>query len=373
MLVGKGTPERGGIPAFIEGLRASRLADDFRLDFLNVSRPGARAGGRASLGNLARTLRDVVSVLRRARRADVVHIHSALAPGVTLARAGLFAWAARLAGAGVVVHAHGGRIERWLAGPRRVALARVALGGAHAVVAVSRGAHGALVPSVRRVRLVRNGVDLDRFARRADPRAPATQPCVLFVGGLTARKGVLELFAASAALRGRGMSHRLVLAGGTPDEGAEAERDVREHAPPDAELLGPVAADRVVELLAEADVFCLPSWWEAMPLSILEAMAAGVPVVATAVGDVPEMLDAGAGLVVTPKDRDALTDALAELLVSPERRAAMAAAARARVETEYPLERTLSELASIYVEVLTRTGGRDGRRRARRGGAGVRE
>lgn len=269
LLVGKGPPEVGGIPAFLEALRSSSLAERFDLRFLNLARGGARAGGRASLANLARSATDAAAVFRAARDADLVHVHSALAPGVTLLRAGLLVSAGRAAGAKVVLHAHGGRIQLWLEGERRLRLARAALRPAHAVVAVSRGAQNALAPARPDVVLVRNGVDLTRFRPRGEgsPPEPGGPPTVLFVGGLTPRKGVLDLFAASDALLARGIDHRLVLAGGIPDEGPEAERAVRDAVPAQARLLGPVAPDHVAELLQSADVFCLPSWWEAMPLA----------------------------------------------------------------------------------------------------------
>jgi glycosyltransferase involved in cell wall biosynthesis len=82
----------------------------------------------------------------------------------------------------------------------------------------------------------------------------------------------------------------------------------------------------VPAMLAAADVLVQPSHADAMPLTVLEAMAVGVPIVATAVGDVPAMLAGRAGLTVAAEDREALETALAELLADPARRAEMGAA-----------------------------------------------
>ena len=123
------------------------------------------------------------------------------------------------------------------------------------------------------MRLVTNGVDVDRFAG-AVPREPrGATPRVLFVGGLTTRKGILDLGAASEALRERGVGHELWIAGGVPDEGDEAHDGVLRDLPSDARLLGAVAPEDVAAVYASCDVFCLPSWWEAMPLTVLEAQA----------------------------------------------------------------------------------------------------
>ena len=108
LLVGKGAPDRGGIPTFLETLRGGPLAQEHDLRFLNVAHAGVPEGGRATVGNIRRTVRDAVAVWRAARGRDVVHIHSALAPAVTVLRAALLAVAGRARGSAVVIHAHGG-------------------------------------------------------------------------------------------------------------------------------------------------------------------------------------------------------------------------------------------------------------------------
>src|SRR3954469_21969541 len=144
LLVGKGAPDRGGIPTFLQTLRGSRLAQEHDLRFLNVAHAGTPEGGRATAGNVRRTVRDAVAVWRSARGCDVVHIHSALAPTVTVVRASLLALAGRARGCAVVVHAHGGNIEFWLTTPWRRRLLRLAMLPAHRVVAVWTAGHEAL-------------------------------------------------------------------------------------------------------------------------------------------------------------------------------------------------------------------------------------
>lgn len=355
LLVGKGPPETGGIPAFLAALQTSALAELADVRFLNLSRGGTRVGGRATIINVVRTALDAADVFRAARTADVVHIHSALAPGVTLVRASALAASARLAGARVVVHAHGGLIQLWLQGRTRRLLASVGLRAADRVVAVSRGAQEALTPSVARgVVLIENGVDVNRFspAEERERHARSDLPVVAFVGLLTPRKGLLDLFEASSSLIARGRLHRLVVAGGEPDEGGDAAEAVRARAPAHAELVGTLTSEGVVELLRSTDVFCLPSWWEAMPLSLLEAMACGIPVVATAVGDVPRLISHGeSGFLVPAKDATALAEALDMLLSAPELRREIGRAGRQRVTASYGLEGTIAGIAATYREV----------------------
>jgi glycosyltransferase involved in cell wall biosynthesis len=354
LLVGKGAPDRGGIPTFLATLLGSRLAQSHDIRFLNVAHTGTPQGGRATPANLARTVRDVAAVWRAARGRDVVHIHSALSPAVTVVRASLMALAGRARGCAVVVHAHGGGIHFWLTTPWRRRLLRWAMSPVHRVVAVWTAGQDALreVLPPDRIALIDNGVPVDAYPVRQgdDGHQP---PRVLFVGLLTPRKGVLDLLAASRLLRDRGVPHELWLLGGTPDEGPAAEAQVRAGLDDGVRLLGTRPPEEMPAAFAAADVFCLPSWWEAMPLSILEAMAAGLPVVASDVGDVARAVaDGVSGYVVAPRSPDELADALERLLRDGDLRVRMGAAGRARVADMFSVDVTADQVSALYAELL---------------------
>lgn len=349
LLVGKGHPDTGGIPAFLQTLLGSDLADRHTLRFLNLARPGDVKGGRLSAQNIVRTAEDVAAVWRAAHGADVVHLHTALAPTVTAVRASLLAAAARGRGARVLLHAHGGIVALWMDRPWRHWLLRAALTPVDRVITVSAAVRDRLAGVIGDVQLIDNGVDTETFTPTSRTNAV---PRILFVGGLTPRKGVLDLFEASRLLSADGVEHQLELVGGRPDEGSQAEQAVRVSVPATASLLGarPIAA--MPEAYADADIFCLPSWWEAMPLSVLEAMACGVPVVSTDVGDVARLLDHGAaGLVVPPKAPQQLAAALRKLVDDPQLRRSMGAAGRRRVESFFSRSRLTDALDCVYREL----------------------
>jgi glycosyltransferase involved in cell wall biosynthesis len=351
LLVGKGPPERGGIAAFLQSLLRSEPSLSYRIDLVNLTREEVPQGGRLTASNVTRTLSDARKVWRASRTADLVHVHSALAPQVTLLRAGLLALAARLRGCRVLVHAHGGRIELRLASPAQRLVARLALRPAHRVVAVSSGVRSALVRALgpERVVLIDNGVDASAFGPPGPPNDP---PRVLYAGGLTPRKGVVDLLRASALLRERGIHHEVLLAGGMPDEGPRAEAEVRAAAGPDVKFLPPQPHERMADLYRSVDVFSLPSWWEGMPLTVLEAMATGLPVVATPVGDIHRAVEDGVtGRLVPPRDPEALADALEALLVDPDLRRRMGEAGRRKVEGEFDAKATSRALSALYAEV----------------------
>ena len=350
LLVGKGAPDRGGIPSFLNDLHSGELSRLHELTFLNVAHHGTPEGGEVSAGNVLRTLKDAAAVWRSAGGYDVVHINSALAPTVTVLRAGLLALSARLRGCAVVVHAHGGNIETWLTTRRTRLVMRVAMRPAHAVVAVWTAGHRALASALGedRVWLIDNGVDASRFT---DPE-PGDRPRILYVGLLTPRKGVLDLIEASRILAEEGVEHELLLLGGTPDEGPAAAEPVHTAAKGHAALLGTRKPEQMPAVYANADMFCLPSWWEAMPLSVLEAMAARLPVVATDVGDVGRVVAEGeTGYVVAKQSPQQLARALQKLLADPDLCRRMGEAGRRRVEEHFSSDGTALAVSNLYSAV----------------------
>ncbi|MEZ5965813.1 MAG: glycosyltransferase [Planctomycetota bacterium] len=218
---------------------------------------------------------------------------------------------------------------------------RAAMPRAHALLAVSealrrRFAEVAGVPDAR-VELLRNGVDLERFhpGERAAARArlglPATAGLVLGIGRLVAGKGFGLAVQALASLPGH---VHLVLVGEGPERAA-----LRQAAPVDRlHLLGRRGRDDVVAALQACDVLVLPSAREGWPNVVTEALASGLPVVATAVGGIPEMVaDPVAGELVAA-DPEALASALLRQLARGECRNAIAAYAQ-RYSWHQPIAR----------------------------------
>ncbi len=113
--------------------------------------------------------------------------------------------------------------------------------------------------------------------------------------------------------------------------------------------------DDVPAVLAQADMFVLPSRSEALPNSVIEAMASGLPVVASRVGGIPELVDDGkTGYLVPPGDPNALADALARLLEDPRRSAELGRAGRIKIEQNYSFDRMVEQMETLYVTELDR-------------------
>ena len=163
---------------------------------------------------------------------------------------------------------------------------------------------------------------------------------MLYAGRLRTRKAVAVLVEAFATVHRRAPPARLRLAGDGEQRPA-LEAQVRRLGLAGVVVFeGAVPHHRMPELYAAADVFCLPSLYEGFPLAILEAMAAGLPVVATRVAGNPEAVDDGVhGRLVEAEDAAALAAALLDLIEDPEGRQRMGRQARRRVEEEFSIER----------------------------------
>lgn len=200
-----------------------------------------------------------------------------------------------------------------------------------------------------------NGVDAATFA--ALPGAATFRarwglrpgPVVLFMGRLHPRKGAVVLAEAFRALPLPDAN--LVVAG--PDEGDRPALERLAAADPRMTLTGYLDGDERLAALAAADVFALPAVGEGLPLTVLEALAAGVPVVVSPGCNLPEVAAAGAGRVV-PVAAGALTAALTELLAAAEVRAAMGVAARALVAARFTWAAVAAAVEAVYTPAVKR-------------------
>jgi glycosyltransferase involved in cell wall biosynthesis len=120
------------------------------------------------------------------------------------------------------------------------------------------------------------------------------------------------------------------------------------------QFLGPVFGAELDEVMARASIFALPSYIENMPVSIMEAMATGLPVIATTVGAIPEMIEDGVtGRLVPPGDVGRLQNALAGLLDDPVERQRLGAAARA-ASVRWDRDTVGAATSAVYAEVISR-------------------
>ncbi len=293
------------------------------------------------------------SALILARRVALVHVHSA--SNASFWRKSVFMALAFVARQPVIFHLHGGGfvdfyerdtsiVGRWLI---RTILRQV---DQIVVLTMEWSRRIAKITSNKNVRVIANSVQVPERTM-PDAQRPASN-VILFLGRLDREKGVLDLIDAMPPICSKVRNVILQFAGEGDVElicARAAECGVSTH----VEFLGWVNGNDKVRVLTDATVLALPSYVEGMPMGLLEAMAIGLPVVATRVGGTPDVVeDRITGLLIEPGDSRALVDSLLELLVDPALRTRIGTAARRKILEFYAPWRVMPKVEALYVELL---------------------
>lgn len=204
-----------------------------------------------------------------------------------------------------------------------------------------------------KLHVIRCGIDLDRFPERPPPpRGPALR--VLCVAGLRDYKGHTHLIRAVALLRDRGVDVRLELIGDGPLADELHAQCARDGVADRVDFRGALPGDEVARAMESADAFALPSIitangkMEGLPVALMEAMARGMPVVASALSAIPELVeDDVTGLLVPPGDPAALADALQRLDADPALAGRLGAAGSARARAQHDIVANTARLLAL--------------------------
>ncbi|ALK96343.1 hypothetical protein AB595_05665 [Massilia sp. WF1] len=344
-MVGTALEGKGGVAAVVSGLRQHGLFERERVRYVATHREGpAAVKAKGALSGFWHTLLACFG-----QHPAVVHVHAA--SRASFVRKSIVLLIARLAGCKTIFHLHGGGFRQFAtveAGSLMRRWIRHTLEASSVVITLSNGwadfVHG-FAPKAK-VAVVPNSVPLP-----APSGVPEEPQRILFLGRLEAAKGVFELLGAGARLAPRFPALRLVF-GGEGDAGAVRARAAELGIADRIELPGWLGPGERDAQLARAAVFCLPSHAEGLPMSMLEAMAAGRAVVASSVGGIPEtIVDGDNGLLAPPRDERALAAKLEQVLGDGALRTRLACRARATIEQHYSTEVVCGQLSALYREL----------------------
>ena len=354
-------PLLGGIETGVALLLRSRVATLVDLRLFNTAReedPTRRMHQRV-LYQLGACLRFVAAVLRTGPR--IVHVKTA--SGVNFFQNAGYVVLGRLLGRRVVLQIHGGEFREFYqrSGRGVRALIRVGLRLPHRLIALS-DAWAEFLTSIsgrNHVAVIPNALRVEEFAAALPDRAglgiPPARFAVLFMGTRdytddVERKNLPQLVEAVAGVRARHPEVCLVTAGRVRHDQMLSSRLGREGE--GWVSVGSVPAERKATLFRSVDLFVLPSRAENMPNVVLEAMAAGLPMVVTRVGAVPEMVSDGeSGVVVPPGDTPALEAAIARLVEDPSLRVGLGEQACRRAFQEFDFSALEDRLIRTYGDV----------------------
>jgi glycosyltransferase involved in cell wall biosynthesis len=354
--------------ALLEGLRAFQGQFDMHVIALSRSLAADRREERdgfwfhfLSLPNAAwlpaRFPIRIVKVYREIRSIEpsLIHCHANLVPalGLTLTR-----YPRVLTLHGIATREARLRAEaRWTSAAWRV-LERHVVREFDAIICISRYA-STFVGARQTTFTIPNAVE-SQFFQAPGGGQNASCPYVLFVGQITPLKRPLDLVLAHDVLRREFPNLRTLLCGPIADRAyaRQLRQLIRERRLDGVRYLGPVSRPLLLNLLRGATGLVLPSAQENAPMAIAEAMAVGVPIVATRVGGVDEMVVEGeTGLLYSSGDVPALIEALRLLLVDPTRRAALGRQARSVARARYAPERVAEATVRVYHHLLQQGAG----------------
>lgn len=346
------TPLGGGMFKVADYLLQSQAAPGTRAAGTGTARlqPLDTRGDGSAVTSLFVLARALAQLARSSRNGQVAGVHVNMAERLSLVRKSVVVLACRALRIPVVVHLHAAQLHRaWprFPWPMQWAVRRVFALPAACIV-LGRQSADFVVKELRvppaRVEVVINGVPEPQPAgRRAEG-----PPRLLFVGNLSARKGVPELLRALALAPLASQDAQLTLAGGgdLPHWRAMArELGLGQR----ARFEGWADQARVGQLLSQSDVLVLPSHDEGLPLAVLEALAHGVPVVCTPVGEIPHVLTDGQDACFVPRgDAPALAQVLARVLGDAPLRERLSRQGRLLWRARFTLPRFFQRIAAIH-------------------------
>ena len=341
LMVGPDLSLHGGIVSVVQGYLDGGLPE--ACDGFEYLGTGV---GSSKLGKSIAFARALARYERVMPSYDIVHLH--ISARGSYKRKSIMARMAHKAGKYVILHNHDGEFEKAFeeGGDTYRRDVRKTFGIADRVVVLSEEWRNYFTENVcdpEKVTVVHNGVKVPDC-----PCSPYVHHDVLFLARLDARKSPDVLLRASKELLSRFPDTKVVFGGDGEVEKYKSlatELGIADR----CEFHGWVAGAEREELFGRAAVFCLPSQYEGLPMSVLEAMARGIPTVATPVGGIPQVINDGVNGVLIPVDNyQALAVALNHLLESSELRKEMGSLGRKKILSSFDINLLLSEILDIY-------------------------
>ncbi|MBN2410904.1 glycosyltransferase family 4 protein [candidate division KSB1 bacterium] len=368
LMVGPLSPPTGGMENFLRELLNSKIHRYCKILFLDNSKPviikskyNYKTGYAASFQR--RFLTIFVSYLYSIyyfmkyqfvllfRHVDIVHIHTA--SYTSFWEKTVYILSARLFRRPVVLHMHGAMFDTFYqeSGPTLQKIIRWILSECSIIIALSESWSRFFEKLVdkNKIRVVANGINLLPYQ---DKQFNKTEiPSVLFLGELSQRKGIEDLILAAKHIRDKEFQVNFILAG--PCDLERLKSLLRQY---DLEnsvgITGPVYGQEKIDLLKKSWCFVLPSYAEGMPISILEAFAAGLPVIATNVGGIPDLIsDQTNGFLIPPGDVRALTKYIINLLNNYTLRQTISENNIFKASQHYDIEICANKLRNIYIKL----------------------
>lgn len=349
VMIGSASTSMGGVTTVVNIYRRAGLFRDWPIVYIDTHVDGSK--GRKLLTATAAILR-FIGLLGRGR---VALLHAHTSARASFWRKSMFMLAAFVAGCPVIIHLHdSGFVDFYWkeCGPLRKRYVLFVLNRAARIVVLSNQWKEAISGITQNPNIVAifNPIAIVSAKGCHTPQHERL-PLLLFLGRLGVQKGIYDLLEAVSRIRARFPDVRL-LCGGDGDLDGVAQRAKELEVAENISILGWVAGEEKQRLLAEAAVYVLPSYNEGLPMGVLEAMAAGLPVVSTMVGGIPDAMQDGVeGYLVEPGNVAALANKIEALLADAALREQMGLAGQQKVDAYFLPEKVFPRIGALYREM----------------------
>lgn len=342
LMVGPDRSVHGGISGVVNNYYDAGITEKVDLNYIGTMVEGSK------LRKLWQAVKAYIRFLKLLPEYPIVHVN--VASDSSYYRKSLFIKAAKRAGRKIVIHQHGGDFETFYEKEQndrgRARIRQVlSMGDVFLVLSpkLKQFFKGILEPS--KVILFPNAVPVPDSIEKEYGKQR-----ILFLGRLCKEKGLWELFSVLPQLHGQFPQMHVLLGGIWEDEELLEEAAKMKEYVTD---LGWLQGEAKKNYLRTSDLFVFPTYFEGQPVSVLEAMAYQCGIVATRVGGIPQMIEQEqTGLLIEPKDPEGLKSALQKLLSDPELCERLGKNARAKVQKEFSIEKSLQELIKIYQQLV---------------------
>lgn len=338
LMIGPARSVNGGISAVVNNYYKAGLDKKVELQYIGTMEDGSKGY------KLKVALVSLLKFVKEVRHYDIVHIN--MASDVSLYRKIPFIYLTQVFKKKLVIHQHGGNFQEFFysqCGERRRKFIKKTLEKADVflVVAAYLGDIFKEIISEEKVLVLSNAIEIPKEIQKKQ-----TGHKLLFLGRLCKEKGIRELLEAVKELREEGLSLELYLGG------VWVELELKKIADKQKEYvhqLGWIGKEEKEKYLQECNIFVLPTYFEGLPMSLLEGMAYECACIASAVGGIPQVMEHNReGILIQPKAKEELKSALRKLLIDTVLQEKLGKAARQKVTQEFDLDKSVEKLVGVY-------------------------
>lgn len=338
LMIGPARSVNGGISAVVNNYYKAGLDKDIELEYIGTMEDGSK------WHKLEVALKALVEFAAKVCKYELVHVH--MASDSSLYRKLPFIWLTKIFGKKLIVQQHGGNIKQFYyleCGKKRQQFIKKILQKADLFLVVAPYLKDIFKDIVEEDKIIifPNAIEIPK---RINP--DYSRQNLLFLGRLCKEKGINELLEAVKELKPEFPDLQLYLGGVWVEEELKKKAQIFNAF---VHYLGWIDAERKEEYLQKCNIFVLPTYFEGLPMSLLEGMAYGCACIATEVGGIPQvMTDRKDGLMIPAKDVQALKEAIRELLVNPDLQKEIGTNARKTVENNNDISKSVNKLVRIY-------------------------